>query len=104
MSNDEKVPAMVLEDGTLLNEGVAILQWIADQAPSSLLAPANGTNARYVLQAKLNYIASEVHPSIAAFFNPSLTAEQKELFVSRTAAKLKWLNDNEVSRDLFFYW
>ena len=26
------VPALVLDDGTVLNEGAAILQWIADQA------------------------------------------------------------------------
>lgn len=25
------VPALVLDDGTLLNEGAAVLQWIADQ-------------------------------------------------------------------------
>ena len=25
------VPALVLDDGTLLNEGSAVLQWIADQ-------------------------------------------------------------------------
>ena len=36
---------------------------IADQAPASGLAPANGTSERYVLQARLNYIASEVHAS-----------------------------------------
>jgi len=49
----------VVEDGTLLNEGAATLQWIADQAPESGLAPHNGTSARYLLQSKLNYIASE---------------------------------------------
>ena len=54
------VPALVLEDGTLLNEGAAVLQWIADQAgPASGLAPAYGTSGRYLLQNKLNYIATE---------------------------------------------
>ena len=47
------VPALVLEDGTLLNEGAATLQWIADHAvEGSNLAPANGTTGRYVLQVR----------------------------------------------------
>ncbi len=33
----------------LLNEGAATLQWIADQAPESGLAPAYGTSGRYTL-------------------------------------------------------
>jgi len=58
------VPALVLEDGTLLNEGAATLQWIADHsAEGSNLAPANGTTGRYVLQNILNYLSSEVHAS-----------------------------------------
>lgn len=28
------VPALVLDDGTVLNEGAAVLQWIADQVSS----------------------------------------------------------------------
>ena len=42
-----QVPAFVLDDGTVLTEGPAIVQYIADQAPKSGLAPANGTVERY---------------------------------------------------------
>lgn len=43
------VPALVLEDGTILNEGASTLQWIADHAVAgSDLAPANGSTARCV--------------------------------------------------------
>ena len=41
------VPLLVLDDGTQLSEGPAIVQYIADQAPEKNLAPANGTLARY---------------------------------------------------------
>jgi glutathione S-transferase len=33
------VPALVLEEGTLLTEGAAIVQYIADRAPAKTLAP-----------------------------------------------------------------
>jgi hypothetical protein len=40
------VPALITEKGTLLNEGAATLQYIADLAPGSGLAPAAGTDER----------------------------------------------------------
>lgn len=43
------VPTLVTSKGTF-NEGAAILQYIADQAPQSGLAPANGTFERYQLE------------------------------------------------------
>jgi glutathione S-transferase len=87
----------VLADGTLLNEGAAALQWIADQAPESGLAPANGTSARYLLQAKLNYLASEVHASFGPLFNPALTGEARAAQVEKLNTKLKWVEEKELA-------
>ena len=55
------VPALQLDDGTLLTEGPAIVQFIADQVPSKRLAPPNGTIERTKLQAWLNFFSSEMH-------------------------------------------
>src|SRR5262249_49768525 len=55
------VPALVLDDGTLLTEGAAIVQYIADQVPSKNLAPPNGTIYRTKLQSWLNFCSSEMH-------------------------------------------
>lgn len=86
------MPALVLEDGTLLNEGAAVLQWIADHsAADSGLAPANGTNQRYVLQNHLNYLASELHASYGPLFNPTLSAEAKAAQQAKIATKLAYL-------------
>ncbi len=62
------VPALALDDGEVLTEGAAILQFIADEAPAAALAPANGTRQRLRLQEQLNFIASEVHKTIGAMF------------------------------------
>ena len=77
------VPCLVLDDGTVLNEGAAVLQWIADQAPGTA-APANGTTARYVTCQLINYVASEVHPAIGGLFANShaavVMAKKKEAY------------------------
>jgi glutathione S-transferase len=52
------VPALIFDDGAVLTENVAILAWIADQAPS--LAP-QGHLGRHRLIEMLSFIASEIH-------------------------------------------
>ena len=59
------VPVLELDDGSVLTEGPAIVQYIADQAPDSKLAPAAGTLERYRLMEWLNYITSEMHKSFS---------------------------------------
>jgi glutathione S-transferase len=65
------VPALTLDDGYLLTEGPAIVQWIADQKPALNLAPANGTAERYRLQEWLNYISTEIHKNFSPLFSPT---------------------------------
>ena len=71
------VPALTLDDGTLLTEGPAIVQYLADLRPEAKLAPANGSLARYQLQSWLTYIGTELHKNFVPFFNPAATAEMK---------------------------
>ena len=62
------VPALVLDDGQLLTEGPAIVQYIADQAPQSGLAPAAGSFERYKLQEWLTFINGEIHKTFGPLF------------------------------------
>lgn len=71
------VPALTLDDGTLLTEGPAIVQYLADLLPEAKLAPPNGSLARYQLQSWLTYIGTELHKNFTTFFNPAATAEMK---------------------------
>jgi glutathione S-transferase len=72
------VPALELKDGTVLTEGPAIVQFLADLAPASNLAPANGTLERYQLIALLNFIASELHKNFSPLFDPQTGAEAQQ--------------------------
>ena len=71
------VPALMLDDGTLLTEGPAIVQYLADLRPEAKLAPPNGSLARYQLQSWLTYIGTELHKNFTPFFNPAASAEMK---------------------------
>ena len=64
------VPALQLDDGQILTEGPAIVQYIADQKPATGLAPAIGTIERYKLQEWLNFISSEIHKPMGSMLTP----------------------------------
>lgn len=87
------VPYLVLDDGTGLSEGPAIVQYIADQAPAKKLAPANGTLARYQLQSLLNFIGTELHKSCSPFFNPASGKEWKEIAGANLERRLGYVNE-----------
>ena len=71
------VPAIRLDDGSILTEGAVILQYIADQSPSAGLAPKAGTMERYRLQEWLNFIATELHKAFGPLFNKAASDESK---------------------------
>jgi glutathione S-transferase len=64
------VPALQLDDGSVLTEGPAIMQYLADLKPDAQLVPANGM-ARYRLQEMLGFINSDLHKSYIPLFNPA---------------------------------
>lgn len=82
------VPALRIESGDVLTEVGVICQYLADQKPGSSLAPNAGTMKRYRLMEWLNFIATEVHKSIGALFNPKLTPEMKEVQKAVVARRL----------------
>ena len=63
------VPALVTDNGEIITENPAVLQYLADQSPDAGLAPPNGTLERTRLQEALNFISSELHKSFGPFFS-----------------------------------
>ena len=68
------VPALVLDDGQLLTENVAILAWVAERAPE--LAPG-GQLGRIRLIEMLAFVATELHKAFVRAFFPTSDAEKQ---------------------------
>jgi glutathione S-transferase len=86
------VPALQLDDGRVLTEGPAIVQYIADRAPDSGLAPRFGTFERYQLMETLSYLTSEVHKGFHPLFTPNSSADAKAAAVEDLGKKFDWLS------------
>ena len=83
------VPALQLDDGEVLLEGPAIVQYIADLKPESGLAPANGSLDRYRLQSALTFVNGELHKLISNLFNPALADEAREAVLAKLDLRLR---------------
>ena len=86
------VPALKLDNGQVLTEGPAIVQYIADLKPEAGIAPAAGTMERYKLQEWLNFITAELHKAMGSMFNPAQTPEWKEAVKATLSKRLDWLS------------
>lgn len=93
------VPALEFDDGTLLTEGVAILQFLADQNPEAKLAPANGTRERYKLQEWLTFISSEIHKSFSPLFDKSTPEQTRTTCLEKLDKRYNYVAEQLAQRD-----
>jgi glutathione S-transferase len=93
------VPLLELDNGARLSEGPAIVQYVADLAPQSKLAPANGSFERYQLQEWLNFITSELHKQFSPLFDPSSSEELKARQRDRLAGRFDWIAQQLAGKD-----
>jgi glutathione S-transferase len=82
------VAALQLENGEVLTEGPAIVQYLADLRPEAKLAPANGSWQRVRLQESLNFITSEIHAGLSPLFNATLPDGVKTVFKDKLRRRL----------------
>ena len=87
------VPAVELDDGSILTEGSAISQYLVDRLAEKKLAPANGTIGRTRMQAWLNFLTGELHKGgLTPLFSSKMPEEAKAIFRSRVASRLSHLD------------
>jgi glutathione S-transferase len=86
------VPVLQLDNGEILTENVAVLEYIGDRNPAAKLAPLAGTLERYRLIELLAYINSEIHKSFGPLFDPSLSKDVKNFATANLKKRLGWLD------------
>lgn len=85
------VPALQLDDGQVLTEGPAIVQYLADRKPEAKLAPLPAAPERYRLQEWLNYITSELHKGLGSLFNAAMPDAWKAVVKENLAARFAFV-------------
>jgi glutathione S-transferase len=91
------VPALVLDDGEMLTENVAILDWIADRCPR--LAP-QGPLAHSRMLEMLAFISTEIHKQFGRTFFPTSDAEKEAAF-KKIDSRLAYLAERLKTDYLF---
>lgn len=88
-----QVPALLLDDGSLLTEGAVIVQFLADKVPDRQLLAPLGSLTRYHTLEWLNYIATELHKGFTPLFKPNTPDEYKTIVREQLEQKFAYLND-----------
>ena len=85
------VAALELDDGQILTEGPAMVQYLADRKPEYGLAPRAGSWERVRLQEWLNFITSEIHAGLAPLFNSALAEDVRTMFRDKLFRRFDFL-------------
>ena len=94
------LPALALDDGSVLLEAAAIAQYIADRDPTGKLAPPNGTVERARLQGWLNFLSSEIQKGgLGPLFYKALDERAKDVFRERLRARLAFVDQHLSTRE-----
>src|SRR4030095_898625 len=81
------VPALEMDNGQILTEGPAIVQYLPDLKPQSKLAPPNGSLERYRVQEMLNFVSTDLHKSYGLLFRPNTPDAQKKISMEHLAQR-----------------
>jgi len=92
------VPTLQLDDGRVLTEGPAIVQYLADRRPEAKVEPTSGTFERPQLQEWLNYISTEVHKTFSLLFNSKLPPEFREVTLANLGKRFDYLSKQLAGR------
>jgi len=91
------VPALVLDDGEILIEGTAILQYLASLRPETGFIPDDAKSQRLV-QSLLNFIATELHKPMAQMLTPDYAPVKGALY-KHVAPRLDWIANRFTGGD-----
>jgi glutathione S-transferase len=85
------VPTLQLDDGEVLTEVSAILQYVADQKPETKLLPALGGMARYRVLEWVGFISTEIHKGFGPLWKPNTPDAYKAIVVETLAKRLQFV-------------
>lgn len=108
------VPVLKLDNGEILTEAAALLQYIADQRPAAGLMPKAGTVDYYRALEWLTFIATELHKQFTPLFKDGTPGDYRVIakenvlkafaFVDQRLAGKQWLAGGNYSvADIYLF-
>ncbi|MCE9625228.1 MAG: glutathione S-transferase N-terminal domain-containing protein [Deltaproteobacteria bacterium] len=101
-----KVPALIEDDGQVLTECGAILEYLADRSPETKLGPGADPRERYEIHQWLSHLGGNVHPAFFPFFNPGRYSKEaghhpaiKDAAVEAVNRQMELLNERLAGRE-----
>lgn len=91
------VPALQLDDGTLLTEGPAILLYIVQNLARTPLGPKEGMGLVRLVE-WLNFISTEIHKAILAALQAECPQEWKAVAKETLLKRLQWVDGQLAQR------
>ena len=92
------VPAIELDDGTILREGPAIVQYLGDLRPEIGLVPPHGTLDRYRLQEWLSFLTSEIHKGFIPLLYSTLAGKYVDTAKPKLEKRFAWIDEQLSTR------
>jgi glutathione S-transferase len=86
------VPALQVQDGTVMTEVSALIQYLADQAPQAGLIPAVGTPERYKVLEWIGFISTEIHKGFGPLWNPTTPDAVKQATKEKLFQRFAYLD------------
>lgn len=86
------VPALRLDDGSLLTEVAAVLQYVADKVPDKKLVAPAGSMERYRQMEWLTFISSELHKVYGPLFAPNVSEETTKNQLGMASKRYEYVN------------
>jgi glutathione S-transferase len=94
-----QVPVLRTDEGELLTENPAVLQYVADRKPGSGLVPQGGMG-RYRVQQWMNFTTSELHKVVfVPLLDPTANEEVKAYSRQKAETRLSVLNEHLGGRE-----
>ncbi|SKA41791.1 glutathione S-transferase [Enhydrobacter aerosaccus] len=95
-----QVPTLEYADGEYLTEGLAIMQYLADQRPESGLNGKAGDVERYRILEWMSFIASDLHKAgFMPLFKKITPEKSRQIALDHIHGRLQWLDDHLADHD-----
>ena len=95
-----QVPSLQLPDGQFLSEGLAIMQYLADQRPDSDLATTARGVEKYRVLEWMSFVGSDLHKGgFMPLFKKTTPSDYRAIALQHIAGRLQWLDRHLSDRD-----